>query len=61
MSLTRAKNFPGLLKFIDFEKAFDSLEWHFLEKCLELFSFAPDLIRWIGTFQKNVKSCIINK
>ena len=51
---------PGLLLFIDFEKAFDSLEWHFLEKCLELFNFGPDLIRWVSTFYKNVKSCIIN-
>ena len=39
MSFTKAKNLPGLLLFIDFEKAFDSLEWHFLEKCLELFNF----------------------
>ena len=29
------KKLPGLLLFIDFEKAFDSLEWDFLEKCLE--------------------------
>ena len=43
-----------------FEKAFDSLEWHFLLKCLELFNFGPDLIRWVNTFYKNVKSCIIN-
>ena len=46
--------------FIDFENSFDSLEWHFLEKCLELFNFGPDLIRWVNTFYKNVKSCIIN-
>ena len=60
MSFTQAKNLPGFLLFIDFEKAFDSLEWHFLEKCLELFNFGPDLIRWVNTFYKNVKSCIIN-
>ena len=60
MSFTRAKNLPGLLLFIDFEKAFDSLEWYFLKKCLELFNFGPDLIRWVNTFYKNVKSCIIN-
>ena len=60
MSFTRAKNLPGLLLFIDFEKAFDSLEWHFLKKCLELFNFEPDLIRWINTFFQNVKRCIIN-
>lgn len=60
MSFTRAKNLPGILLFIDFEKAFDSLEWHFLKKSLELFNFGPDLIRWVNSFYKNVKSCIIN-
>ena len=60
MSFTQTKNLPGLLLFIDFEKAFDSLEWDFLNKCLELFNFGPDFIRWVNTFYKNVKSCIIN-
>ena len=60
MSFTQAKNLPALSLFINFEKAFDSLEWHFLEKCLQLFNFGPDLIRWVNTFYKNVKSCIIN-
>lgn len=60
MSYTRDKNLPGLLLFIDFEKAFDSLEWVFLNKCLELFGFGPDFIKWINTFYKNIKSCVIN-
>ena len=60
MSFTRTKNLPGLLLFNDFEKAFDSLEWDFLNKCLELFNFGPGFLRWVNTFYKNVKSCIIN-
>ena len=60
MSFTQTKNLPGLLLFNDFEKAFDSLEWDFLNKCLELFNFGPDFTRWVNTFYKNVKSCIIN-
>jgi len=42
MDYTKVKKLPGLLLFIDFEKAFDSLEWDFLEKCLEKFNFGPD-------------------
>ena len=29
-------------------------------KCLESFNFGPDVIRWVKTFYKNVKSCTIN-
>ena len=42
MEYTKHKNKHGILFFIAFEKAFDSLEWDFLNKCLELFNFGPD-------------------
>ena len=32
-------NLPGLLLCIDFEKAFDSLDWNFMHKVLEAFGF----------------------
>ena len=34
---------PGSMIFIDFHKAFDSLEWNFLFSCLEVFGFGPDV------------------
>ena len=46
--------------FIDFEKAFDSVEWDFLYKCLESFNFGPDFLKWVKTFYKNMQSCTIN-
>ena len=46
--------------FIDFQKAFDSLEWNYLLICLEHFNFGPDFIRWVTTFSKNIQSCVIN-
>ena len=60
MEYKKAKNLPGLLLFIDFEKAFDSLEWDFLEKCLKQFNFGPDFIRWVNVFYSDIQSCIIN-
>ena len=42
------------------KKAFDSLEWDFLNKCLELFNFGPEFIRWVNIFYKNTQSCVIN-
>ena len=39
MDYTVEENIPGLPIFIDFEKAFDSVEWEFLFKCLKAFNF----------------------
>ena len=60
MELTVEENIPGLMIFIDFQKAFDSLEWNYLLKCLQYFNFGPDFIRWVATFYKNIQSCVIN-
>ena len=60
MEYTKTFNIQGILLFIDFEKAFDSLEWNFMFKCLEIFGFGHSLVRWVKTFYNNVSSCIIN-
>ena len=54
------KNIPRILLFIDFEKAFDSIDWEFMVKCLDVFGFGPSLKGWIETFYKNISSCVIN-
>ena len=41
------KNLPGMLLFIDFEKAFDSLEWNFFFKVLEVMNFGPMFRTWM--------------
>ena len=43
MSFTKTHNIPGLAVFLDFEKAFDSLEWNYLQKRLEVLNFGPQL------------------
>ena len=60
MDLTDAENIPGPLTLIDFQKAFDTLEWNFLLKCLEAFNFGHDFIHWVRLFYKNIQSCVIN-
>ena len=47
MSFTKKKNIPGLAVFLDFEKAFDSIEWCYLQKGLKAFNFGPQLRQWI--------------
>ena len=36
---TKANHIQGILIAVDFEKAFDSLEWNFIFKTLEVFNF----------------------
>ena len=60
MDFTAKKSIPGLMIFIDFEKAFDNVEWEFLRYCLESFNFGPDFIHWVKTFYRNIQSCVIN-
>ena len=60
MDFSVNENIPGLLLFIDFERAFDSVEWNFLYESLEMFNFGADLLRWVKTFYNNIQSCIMN-
>ena len=54
MDYTKKENIPGILLFIDFEKTFDSLNWNFLLKCLDVYGFGPSLIRWVETVYANI-------
>ena len=61
MDFTLNENTSGLIIFIDFHKAFDSLvEWGFLSKCLEALNFGEDFMRWVKTIYKNIESCTLN-
>ena len=51
---------PGLLLFIDFKKAFDSLEWSFIEKTLNYCNFGSSLVAWIRLFYTDISSCFQN-
>ena len=60
MDFTLNENISGLMIFMDFHKAFDSLEWDYLCKCLEAFNFGENFIGWVKTFYKNIESCVLN-
>ena len=53
------KNMRGLLLNIDFEKAFDSLDWGFMRKVLEKFGFGESMQKWVEIFYKDIKSTVI--
>ena len=60
LSYTDIEKLPGLLLFIDFEKAFDTLEWTFVEKTLKYYNFGNSLISWIKLFYTDISSSIQN-
>ena len=60
LSYTDIEKIPGLLLFIDFEKAFDTLEWSFIEKTLKYYNFGDSLILWIKLFYTDISSSIQN-
>ena len=41
---------PGLLISIDFYKAFDTIEWPFIQKAFKFFNFMEYLTKWIGIY-----------
>ena len=52
------KNVSGLLLCLDFEKAFDSVDWRFMFKVICAFGFGSDIRQWISTFYKDIKSSV---
>ena len=60
MEYTKKHDLHGLMIFIDFEKAFDSLNWNYMHKCLDAFNFGPTLTSWVHVFYNDISSCIMN-
>ena len=60
MNYSMLKNLEGMMLFIDFEKAFDSINWTFMLQALHKLNFGPVFIKWIKIIYTNISSCIIN-
>ena len=48
----------GLLMLIDFEKAYDSISFNFINKCLNFFNFGPEMIKWVEILLHNFNASI---
>ena len=58
LQYTEEEHKSGLLLLIDFEKAFDSLSWSFINKVLKFFNFGPSIINWITVLNRNACSAV---
>nr|BAC82626.1 pol-like protein [Ciona intestinalis] len=57
---TTDQGLHGALLFLDIRKAFDSVNWDFVNAACSSFGFGKDLSRWIRTFYVDAKCLIIN-
>ena len=57
---TKRNNLSGFFIAIDFEKAFDTLNFNFLIRTLHKFNFGSSFIHWIRVLYSNVSSCVMN-
>lgn len=60
MEYTDIKKLPGIFLFVDFEKAFDTIEWSFISKTLEVFNFGGTFRKWFYVIYNNVQSSVMN-
>ena len=60
MEYTDEKKISGIFLFIDFEKAFDSIEWNFIKRSLELFNLGPFLTSWFSILYNNSEAAVMN-
>ena len=60
MHYTSLRKVPGILALVDFEKAFDTIEWSFLFETLAKFNFGQNFIKWIKLLYTNISSYVSN-
>ena len=53
-------NLDGILLFLDYQKAFDSIEWRFMNMTLEKFGFGLNFQNAIKMLYKNANNSVIN-
>jgi len=60
IEFTKLHNIEGFLIFLDFEKAFDTLSWDFIQHTLNVFKFGENFIKWIKILYTNITSSVTN-
>ena len=57
---TSINKITGILLVIDFEKAFDTLRWSFIQKALEAFNFGDRFRSFVKTMYTDIATAVIN-
>jgi hypothetical protein len=60
MDFTKRNDIQGIIAFLDFEKAFDSIDWRIIDEALEKFNIGPVFRKWVQYVYNNITSCVTN-
>ena len=60
MDYTKSENLPGILLSLDFKKAFDTLEWPYINRVLDILNCGEGVKRWISVFYANIETAVLN-
>lgn len=60
INYTSDGDIPGFMFFIDFEKAFDMIEWNFIQESLRYFKIGDDFRKWVSILYNNSNACVVN-
>jgi hypothetical protein len=50
----------GIIAFLDFEKAFDTIRWSVIYDALKLFNIGPDFVKWVQVIYNESEACVTN-
>ena len=53
------RNIPGNVLSIDFEKAFDTASWKFIDSALKNYKFGSSIRKWLKRFQNGEEASVI--
>jgi hypothetical protein len=60
MGYTKLMDKEGIIAFLDFEKAFDTINWDVIYNVLLLFNLGPTFISWVKVIYKESEACVTN-
>ena len=60
MQYTMNNQIPGMMVLLDFEKAFDSISWPFLQEALKAFNFGLAFRKWVQILYSDPECCVVN-
>jgi exonuclease III len=60
LGYTKLMGKKGIIAFLDFEKAFDTIQWCVIYDALTQFNIGPNFINWVHTIYNESVACVTN-